>query len=106
MSLLALGALYLMSPCFQINVAVDPAFSMQLRAIHDGQLTSMIDDPGQHQISAEFCGVGDWLIETRVAPACQQDCSWDDWQSTLTAHVGPVPGAPDLYVADLREETP
>ena len=101
-----LGLLYLTAPCFQVNIAVDPAYSIQARAIHDGQLTSMIDDPGQHEISTTFCGLGEWIIDTRVAPACQLDCSWDGWQLTLTAHVGTRPGAPELYFAELKQEAP
>jgi hypothetical protein len=104
-AIIFLGVLYLTMPCFQVDVAVDPAFSLELRALHDEQLTAMIDDPGQHEIEAEFCGRGDWVVETRVAPSCELDCTWDDWQITLTAHVGTRPEAPDLYVAEITHET-
>jgi len=103
--ILFLGLLYLQIPCFQVNVAVDPAYSMQLRALKDGVLVSVIDKPAQHEIEAEFCGLGDWVFETRVAPSCELDCVWDDWLSTVTASVGTRPEAPQLYVAEVTHET-
>jgi hypothetical protein len=102
-------------PCFQVNIEVDPAYVVELRAFHEGQLV-VVDRTGfPVAISEKFCGLGDWLVELRTGAECielleyrsvtGEPCLWSDWEEAVTANVqhGSLPNPPIFLVRIDRD---
>lgn len=88
-------------PCFAVTVQIEGAHVLQVRGIRDDQFVIDVDR-GDYPtaVTATFCGVGDWIIESRTASECVEvvddtrratgrPCVWRDWLETVTATVSP-----------------
>ena len=103
--------LFIETPCFDVDVEVAPQYSLELKGVRDNDFQLIIDRGGlTSHIRTTFCGIGDWVIESRIGADCFEiidgqrhltgdACTWQPWKETVTAAVSKLrPGSPTFLV--------
>lgn len=108
------------TPCFDVNVAIDIQYVLEVRTIFEGQTTLIDRGPFPNAIRSTLCGIGDWVVETRTGAECVEidelgqrratglPCVWDDWietmAATITKIVSPFPPTFVVKLDPVRED--